>query len=71
MSDYITMFSSYNTVQSGEYLPNWDAVVERLDKPVVLKTTAEEYKELKKTNGKEALALKFRRWKNSKAKPAP
>lgn len=60
MDNYITVFKSYNAVNDGEYLPDWASVVQKLDNPVLLNITAEDYAKMKKEDGKKALTLKFK-----------
>ena len=57
---YVTMFPSYNATADGQYLPDWNAMVNVLDKPVNLAMTIDDFLVLKKKDAKAALALKFR-----------
>ena len=56
---YATYFPSYNKVYDGTYIKSWDEMVEKMDKPVLLNISAEDWQKIKETDKRTALELKF------------
>lgn len=57
---FATMFPSYNKQHEGTYLKDWNALRERLEKPVKIDMSASDWQKLKTADGKKALAYKFK-----------
>lgn len=59
-SGYATVYPSYNAVFDGIYLKDWNEVLAKLENPLKLDLSIDDFLKLKDSDGEKALALKFR-----------